>query len=633
VPLDKRKRAEPGCLGIAESASQPRKNQAADNDKKWKTQRVARRGCVSPSAMPPFFGWPRKPPADPYGKVAELAKLTCETPPFGTVGPDAELVRALKQEVRRDENAMGRVHDVLCKALAHKECGPRSHAVSVFDILFHRSVVFRSLALVSLDVFLHLGVGTDGDNHPLPGPPTETRQLIDKAVAALESWNDKFGVHHPRLALAVRFANDSLGADAPAARAAATLIANRKSQRRENARLVERWRRVELELPRLTTLAEEAIDSMRSCLGVVLGGGDAWGDAWGDETHENENNDEDEWEDVDADGTADSGNAYDKTFANASYPKTVLPEVLPELLPEVPISVTETLQNRQALATLRQACLLAKTRFVPALAAASSLLARIAPDTELGAPGVAGEVRAAGLNTIADLKRELCLYIRRCASVGILEAGLMGDTAVGAGIDDIGTGDTDGTQANAGAAQTHSGALVVTVPRLVAAPPRDEEETPQEGDTVALDALLERARRRRGRQNAVSERPKPRDPGTPFWMGRPSTSQSAAAKTSGLDASLGSVDSRARKIFASREASKHNLSVMRELGESGVTHRDGVSGFGNVMGRRRELEANEDAARALAETEAREAKRKRDEPTPKQRIEARLKQMRAKGKR
>ena len=132
-------------------------------------QRVARRGCVSPSAMPSFFGWPRKPPADPYGKVAELAKLTCETPPFGTVGPDAELVRALKQEVRRDENAMGRVHDVLCKALAHKECGPRSHAVSVFDILFHRSVVFRSLALVSLDVFLHLGVGTDGDNHPLPG--------------------------------------------------------------------------------------------------------------------------------------------------------------------------------------------------------------------------------------------------------------------------------------------------------------------------------------------------------------------------------------------------------------------------------------------------------------------------------
>ena len=72
---------------------------------------------------------------------------------------------------------------------------------------------------------------------------------------------------------------------------------------------------------------------------------------------------------------------------------------------------------------------------------------------------------------------------------------------------------------------------------------------------------------------------------------------------------------------------------MRELGESGVTHRDGVSGFGNVMGRRRELEANEDAARASAETEAREAKRKRDEPTPKQRIEARLKQMRAKGKR
>ena len=45
--------------------------------------------------MPAFFGgrggrgpgFKPKPPADPHAKIAELAKLTCESPPFGTPAP------------------------------------------------------------------------------------------------------------------------------------------------------------------------------------------------------------------------------------------------------------------------------------------------------------------------------------------------------------------------------------------------------------------------------------------------------------------------------------------------------------------------------------------------------------------
>ena len=220
--------------------------------------------------MPAFFGgrggrgpgFKPKAPADPLAKIAELAKLTCESPPFGTPAPDAELLRALKREVRRDDAAMDRVHDVLLRALAHEECGPRMHAVAVIDQLFHRSHRFRGLITDALDAFLKRAIGVDPDAHPLPGPPDETRKLIDRAVAALASWNETFGTHLPRLTFALRFANDALGPDAPAARAEAAARAERLRARRENAALIAQWRRVEAGLPSVTRDTREAVAAM-----------------------------------------------------------------------------------------------------------------------------------------------------------------------------------------------------------------------------------------------------------------------------------------------------------------------------------------------------------------------------------
>jgi hypothetical protein len=397
--------------------------------------------------MPAFFGgrggrgpgFKPKPPADPHAKIAELAKLTCESPPFGTPAPDAELLRALKREVRRDDAALDRVHDVLLRALAHEECGPRMHAVAVIDQLFHRSHRFRGSILDALDAFLKNAVGVDPDAHPLPGPPDETRQLIDRAVAALASWDDAFGAHLPRLTFALRFANDALGPDAPAARAAAAARAERQRARRENAAALARWRRVEAGLPGVTREAREAVAAMRAGVrGVLAGGTDAAADADGDADAWEEEWKE-EWEDVAPDDVVggDGGGGVSEIARSPEGRRPALSDPSEHVLPTLPtlplvsagrfttqstIEVRETPENALALANLRNACRGARRRSVPALAAALALLAKLAPEEEAGEAGVSAAARAATLNELAAVKRDLVDWLGRCRSIGIEEA-------------------------------------------------------------------------------------------------------------------------------------------------------------------------------------------------------------------
>lgn len=616
--------------------------------------------------MPAFFGgrggrgpgFKPKPPADPHAKIAELAKLTVESPPFGTPSPNAELLRALKREVRRDDAALDRVHDVLLRALAHEECGPRMHAVAVIDQLFHRSHRFRGSILDALDAFLKNAVGVDPDARPLPGPPDETRQLIDRAVAALASWDDAFGAHLPRLTFALRFANDALGPDAPAARAAAAARAERQRARRENAAALARWRRVEAGLPGVTREAREAVAAMRAGVRGVLNpkpGGtdaaadadsDADGDAWEEEWKE-------EWEDVAPDdvGGGDGGGISETHRpARPDSSEHVLPtESTSPVLPagrfttQSTIEVRETPENALVLANLRNACRGARRRSVPALAAALALLAKLAPEEEAGEAGVSAAARAATLNELAAVKRDLVDWLGRCRSIGIeeAEAETQKDDEKAGGAEE--EAEVSFRASPSGHRRDDSGALVVAVPQPhgvadVAGgdPAGGASGTPETpGGGSALDDLLERARRRQ--RGARARATNARDPRAPFWMGRrpaAGSGASAAADPAGSPSSAapGSAAARARRLFASREASAHNASVMRELGESGVERRDGVTGFGDAVRRRDEARAGEDAARALAEREARDAKRRRNEPTPQQRIQAKLNRMK-RGKR
>jgi hypothetical protein len=316
--------------------------------------------------------------------------------------------------------------------------------------------------------------------------------------------------------------------------------------------------------------------------------------------------------------------------------------------PESTIAVRETPENALALAHLRDACRVARGRSVPALANALALLAKLAPEEEppAGDAGVRAAARAATLNALAALKRDAIEWLARCRSIGIEEAALTDEehemdererrTETTNRDEERSPGSTLVGTTNSAAVD--AGALVVAVPvsRGVASSSGDfsdlaggEDGAPFGGGGTALDDLLERARRRqRGRARATTTR----DPRAPFWMGRrpaAGSGASAAADPAGSPSSAapGSAAARARRLFASREASAHNASVMRELGESGVERRDGVTGFGDAVRRRDEARAGEDAARALAEREARDAKRRRNEPTPQQRIQAKLNRM------
>jgi hypothetical protein len=303
--------------------------------------------------------------------------------------------------------------------------------------------------------------------------------------------------------------------------------------------------------------------------------------------------------------------------------------------------VRETPENALALANLRNACRGARRRSVPALAAALALLAKLAPEEEAGEAGVSAAARAATLNELAAVKRDLVDWLGRCRSIGIEEAEAETRDEKAGGAEE--EAEVSFRASPSGDRRDDSGALVVAVPRphgVVDVAGGDSaggtSETPETpGGGSALDDLLERARRRQ--RGARARATSARGPRAPFWMARRPAAGSGASAAAGLagspsSAAPGSAAARARRLFASREASAHNASVMRELGESGVERRDGVTGFGDAVRRRDEARAGEDAARALAEREARDAKRRRNEPTPQQRIQAKLNQMK-RGKR
>ena len=373
----------------------------------------------------------------------------------------------------------------------------------------------------------------------------------------------------------------------------------------------------------------------------------AWEEEWEEEWKE-------EWEDVAPDdvGGGDGGGRVSEMPPPEGH-RPARPDSSEHVLPTSPlflagrfttqstIEVRETPENALALANLRNACRGARRRSVPALAAALALLAKLAPEEEAGEAGVSAAARAATLNELAAVKRDLVDWLGRCRSIGIEEAEAKTRDEKAGGAEE--EAEVSFRASPSGNRRDDSGALVVAVPRphgVVDVAGGDSaggtSETPETpGGGSALDDLLERARRRQ--RGARARATSARGPRAPFWMARRPAAGSGANAAAGLagspsSAAPGSAAARARRLFASREASAHNASVMRELGESGVERRDGVTGFGDAVRRRDEARAGEDAARALAEREARNAKRRRNEPTPQQRIQAKLNQMK-RGKR
>ena len=613
-----------------------------------------------------------KPLPDPHARIVELVTLACES---GGSAPDPELLRALKREVRADAVALRRAHDTLMdRCLRHRECGPRLHAVVIVDELFRRSRDFRDAHMERLDAFLRRAiVGRDSGADPaedIPGPVEDADRLVSRACRALQEWNERFGAHYPRLGVALRFVDDVLGPAAPSSIAERDAREAEKREDEDRARRLARWRRCEREqLPRLRRDAGEYAVAIGECLAILLGAkpSSKFEDADGRDRDagDGEDDDDDErWEDVDADEPEPDEPRGGRDTRTAAAALRFIGENPAgdgaQLAGNVRIAVTD--DNRVVVDELRGLCRAATVRVLPGLAEALALVAGIVPapdpstfslsgDGAAAVNALSSESKAAAVNALARSKRTLRVAVDRCVALGVVSPG-----EAGGGGDDDGAETVAATGANGGrvtgngarpAPETTdpAGGGALTISLDDAPPLPTETSTPGEaGDGNGargsdVDALIERARRRRARREGLARRNAAAGAGTRDGgrgTGLRGTGGKAGAgagvtrrggRGGGGDANA-SAANLAKRMLASAMR-EHNESVMRELGDEYTERRDEASGLAGTR-RRLEWEREEAAAREAEETAKEAVRRRRRETTTKQRIEAKLKALRKK---
>ena len=619
----------------------------------------------------PGRGRQPKPPPDPHARIVELVTLACES---GGSAPDPELLRALKREVRADAVALRRAHDTLMdRCLRHRECGPRLHAVVIVDELFRRSRDFRDAHMERLDAFLRRAiVGRDSGADPseaIPGPVEDADRLVSRACRALQEWNEGFGAHYPRLGVALRFVDDVLGPAAPASIAERESREARRRDDEERARRLGRWRRCERErLPGLRRDAGEYAVAIGECLAILLGAKPSSSFEHDDEPDaadgDDDENDDERWEDVDADEPDDSSPGGRDTDPTEPPPPLPPLRIIPPGQPagdvarlaggDVRVAVTD--DNRVVVDELRRLCRAATVRVLPGLAEALALVAgihsipadhRSIPSSEGGGrvndlssvnDALSSESKAAAVNALARCKRTLRAAVDRCVALGVVAGSNPGGG---------GRGTAAATDANGGRVVANDDASTPAPETLTIAlddaPPLPTEAStdgaiPDDGEGARgsdVDALIERARRRRARREGLARRNAAagdgngngnRDGGRGTKLrvtrGGAVTSARAAGDANASAANL------AKRMLASAMR-EHNESVMRELGDEYTERRDEASGLAGTR-RRLEREREEAEAREAEEAAKEAAKRRRRETTTKQRIEAKLKALRKK---
>ena len=580
-----------------------------------------------------------KPPPDPYARIAELVVLACEG---GGVAPDPELLRALKREVRLDGTSMRRAHETLLdRCLRHKECGPRRLAVVIVDELFCRSQQFRDMHMERLDAFIRRAcVGSDSSGagadpaEAMPGPAEDADALVSRAVHALEGWTERFATHYPRLTIALRYVNDTLGPAAPASRAE---HAAREALRRnavERSALLARWARCQREtLPGLRRDVGECAVGIGECLEMLIGarptkeGVDEWDRAGHEAIDDGDAEDEEKWEDVEIDHDDDDDTAVN----TARAPPPVDPSAhTPNVTDDGTIKIVRTEDNGVIVDELKALCAAASLRLIPGLAAALALLAKIQPTESMHAvsnleseaaatttQGLDAEGKAAAVNALARAKRTLRAAVDRCVELGV-------DFPRGPDVDDD-TAVNDGTAVNPPDVDDAEGAALTIALDDVPALPAGESTGDDDGVGVGgdIDALLERARRRRAWREGLARRN-----AQLAGRGGRGTNGGGGRGTNANAGGTNSVANRAKRMLASRMR-EHNEEVMREIGDAMTERRDEASGLAETRRRlERERETREAAEVEEAAREA--AMKRRKETTPKQRIEAKLKALKRK---
>ena len=130
----------------------------------------------------------------------ELGELIEDLTTTGAVSLNEKILKKVKSICKTSDLYVRHVYHLVMTQLKKDHSEIRLSAFQIIDQLFMRSHVFRELLLEEFQVFLELTVESDFSVR-LPPPKSAAEILKQKALEAIEKWNQKFGSHYKKLAL------------------------------------------------------------------------------------------------------------------------------------------------------------------------------------------------------------------------------------------------------------------------------------------------------------------------------------------------------------------------------------------------------------------------------------------------
>ncbi|EIE18629.1 hypothetical protein COCSUDRAFT_45128 [Coccomyxa subellipsoidea C-169] len=228
-----------------------------------------------------------------------------------------------------DENVRS-AFDLLLDRLKAQDAQTRLHALEVCNLLFARSRAFRTAAAAQFPALLEASIGFR-PARPLPGPTHLATQLRERALDAVERWNDNYGVFyqqarafHYSIRLGVRYLKGVLKMKFPElrARAAAAEAEARRREERAQQILQAKYRRIVADFGAGTAEIQSVLDQVHRCFELLRADSPP---AQPPPRLTSAPADEEDWEDVDADKDMD---AADEAEGLADYGATEAPEEL-----------------------------------------------------------------------------------------------------------------------------------------------------------------------------------------------------------------------------------------------------------------------------------------------------------------
>ncbi|CAL8464282.1 g3817 [Coccomyxa elongata] len=237
--------------------------------------------------------------ASVLNKLAEVVEKVTDK---SRLDIDPISLQQLKLLCKASHDNVIEVFDLLLDRLKASDAQTRLHALEVCDMLFGRSRAFRTAAAAQLPALLEAVVGYR-PGRPLPGPPELATRLREKALDAVERWNDNYGAFYQQIRLGVRYLKDVLKMKFPElrARAAAAEAERRQREARAQQLLQAKYRRLANNFDAGAAEIQSALDQVQRCFDLLRGdSAPAQPPAQPQSAAPESVMDEEEWEDIDA---------------------------------------------------------------------------------------------------------------------------------------------------------------------------------------------------------------------------------------------------------------------------------------------------------------------------------------------